>query len=394
MRIGIVCPYTWHVPGGVQAHIRDLAEELIREGHHVSVIASADDDEPLPPYVAPAGRAVPVRYNGSVARLTFGPISNARVRRWLREGEFDVLHVHEPAAPSLSLLACYAADGPIVATFHTANPRSRWMRVGSPALQPALEKIRARIAVSSAARRTLVEHFGGDAVVIPNGVDVGAFRGASPLPGREPNGATLGFLGRFDEPRKGFWVLLAAFVALAPSRPELRLLVAGPGDAQDVLDNLPPELAARVDFLGMVSEADKVRFFQSIDVYVAPNVGQESFGVILLEAAAAGVPIVASDLDAFARVLDDGAAGELTAVGDVPSLAAGLVRVLDDPVRRQQLRAGGDVVARRYDWASVAHRVLEVYETVTAGAEATVSEDDATESLISRMMFWGQPGAG
>ena len=394
MRIGIVCPYTWHVPGGVQAHIRDLAEELIREGHHVSVIASADDDEPLPPYVAPAGRAVPVRYNGSVARLTFGPISNARVRRWLREGEFDVLHVHEPAAPSLSLLACYAADGPIVATFHTANPRSRWMRVGSPALQPALEKIRARIAVSSAARRTLVEHFGGDAVVIPNGVDVGAFRGASPLPGREPNGATLGFLGRFDEPRKGFWVLLAAFVALAPSRPELRLLVAGPGDAQDVLDDLPPELAARVDFLGMVSEADKVRFFQSIDVYVAPNVGQESFGVILLEAAAAGVPIVASDLDAFARVLDDGVAGELTAVGDVASLAAGLVRVLDDPVRRQRLRAGGDVVARRYDWASVAHRVLEVYETVTAGAEATVSEDDATESLISRMMFWGQPGAG
>ncbi|BEP16104.1 glycosyltransferase family 4 protein [Acidothermaceae bacterium B102] len=394
MRVGIVCPYTWHVPGGVQAHIRDLAEELIREGHHVSVIASADDDEPLPPYVEPAGRAVPVRYNGSVARLTFGPISNARVRRWLREGEFDVLHVHEPAAPSLSLLACYAADGPIVATFHAANPRSRWMRVGTPALTPALEKIRARIAVSSAARRTLVEHFGGDAVVIPNGVDVEAFRGASPLPGREPNGATVGFLGRFDEPRKGFAVLLAAFVALAPSRPELRLLVAGPGDAQDVLDDLPPDLAARVDFLGMVSDADKVRFFQSIDVYVAPNVGQESFGVILLEAAAAGVPIVASDLDAFARVLDDGVAGELTAVGDVASLTAGLARVLDDPVRRQQLRAGGDVVARRYDWASVAHRVLEVYETVTAGAEATVSEDDATESLISRMMFRGSPGAG
>jgi phosphatidylinositol alpha-mannosyltransferase len=387
LRIGIVCPYTWHVPGGVQAHIRDLAEELIREGHHVSVIASADDDEPLPAYVYPAGRAVPVRYNGSVARLTFGPISNARVRRWLRDGEFDVLHVHEPAAPSLSLLACYAADGPIVATFHAANPRSRAMRLMASTLVPALEKIRARIAVSSTARRTLVEHFGGDAVIIPNGVDVDAFRGATPLPGFEPNGATLGFLGRFDEPRKGFPVLLDAFLAMAASRPDLRLLVAGPGDAHDVLDDLPVELAARVHFLGKVSDADKVRFFQSIDVYVAPNVGQESFGVILLEAAAAGVPIVASDLDAFARVLDDGAAGELAAVGNVDALAGAIGRVLDDPLRRQQLRAGGDAVARRYDWPAVARRVLEVYETVTDGALATVSEDDASESLLSRMMF-------
>src|SRR5947209_7635143 len=188
MRVGIVCPYTWHVPGGVQAHIRDLAEELIRLGHEVSVLASADDDEPLPPYVEAAGSAVPVRFNGSVARLTFGPISNARVRRWIRESGFDVLHVHEPAAPSLSLLACYAADGPIVATFHAANPRSRGLRVASGMFGPALEKIRARIAVSPAARRTVVEHLGGDAVVIPNGVDVAAFRHASPLPDREPNG--------------------------------------------------------------------------------------------------------------------------------------------------------------------------------------------------------------
>jgi phosphatidylinositol alpha-mannosyltransferase len=389
VRIGIVCPYTWHVPGGVQAHIRDLAEALIRQGHEVSVLASADDDEPVPPYVEPAGRAVPVRYNGSVARLTFGPISNARVRRWLREGRFDVLHVHEPAAPSLSLLACYAADGPIVATFHAANPRSRVMRVMSPTLQPALEKIRARIAVSSAARRTVVEHFGGDAVVIPNGVDVAAFRGAAPLPGREPNGATLGFLGRFDEPRKGFAVLLDAFAVLAAERPEARLLVAGPGDADDVLDDLPPELVDRVVFLGMVSDADKVRFFHSIDVYVAPNVGQESFGVILLEAAAAGSPIVASDLDAFARVLDDGAAGELFAVGDPDALAAAVRRVLDSPERRAELRRGGDVVAGRYDWTSVARQVLEVYETVTAGQQATVGEDFASEGLLSRLMSRG-----
>ncbi|MFD0428541.1 glycosyltransferase family 4 protein [Streptomyces zhihengii] len=180
MKIGIVCPYSWDVPGGVQFHIRDLADHLIRLGHDVSVLAPADDDTPLPPYVVSAGRAVPVPYNGSVARLNFGFLSAARVRRWLHDGTFDVIHIHEPASPSLGLLSCWAAQGPIVATFHTSNPRSRAMIAAYPILQPALEKISARIAVSEYARRTLVEHLGGDAVVIPNGVDVGFFEKAEP----------------------------------------------------------------------------------------------------------------------------------------------------------------------------------------------------------------------
>ena len=211
MRIGIVCPYTWNVPGGVQQHVKDLAEALIDLGHHVSVISAADDDVPLPGYVVPAGRAVPVPYNGSVARLSFGFVSASRVRRWVRDGDFDVLHVHEPTAPSLSLLACWVATGPIVATFHTANPRSRAMHAAEPMLQSALEKISARIAVSEAARRTLVEHLGGDAVLIPNGVAVRRFAKADPLPGWPGPGGALGFLGRFDEPRKGLPVLLRAF---------------------------------------------------------------------------------------------------------------------------------------------------------------------------------------
>ena len=211
MRIGIVCPYTWDVPGGVQQHIRDLAEALIELGHEVSVISPADDDTPLPDYVVPAGRAVPVPYNGSVARLAFGFLSAARVRRWVKEGNFDVLHVHEPAAPSLSLLACWVADGPIVATFHTAMPRSRLIHATSPVLQTALEKISGRIAVSEAARTTLVEHMGGDAVLIPNGVTVRRYEKASPLPGWPGTGGALGFLGRMDEPRKGLDVLLRAF---------------------------------------------------------------------------------------------------------------------------------------------------------------------------------------
>src|SRR5690606_22872755 len=156
VRIGIVCPYSWDVPGGVQFHIRDLAEYFIRLGHEVSVLAPADDDTPLPPYVVSAGRAVPVPYNGSVARLNFGFLSAARVRRWLHEGAFDVIHIHEPTSPSLGLLTCWAAQGPIVATFHTSNPRSRAMIAAYAILQAALEKISARIAVSEYARRTLV----------------------------------------------------------------------------------------------------------------------------------------------------------------------------------------------------------------------------------------------
>src|ERR1700722_7308379 len=170
MKIGMVCPYSWDVPGGVQSHIRDLAEALIDEGHDVSVISPADDDTPLPPYVVGAGRAVPVPYNGPVARLSFGFLAVSRVRRWLRQGGFDVLHVHEPAIPSLSLLACWVASGPIVATVHTAMRKSRWLLASMPVLRSALEKIDGRIAVSEAARSTFVEHLGGVAVLIPNGV--------------------------------------------------------------------------------------------------------------------------------------------------------------------------------------------------------------------------------
>ncbi len=368
MRIGIVCPYTWDVPGGVQQHIRDLAEALIGLGHEVSVISPADDDTPLPDYVVPAGRAVPVPYNGSVARLAFGFLSAARVRRWVKEGNFDVLHVHEPAAPSLSLLACWVADGPIVATFHTAMPRSRLIHATSPVLQTALEKISGRIAVSEAARTTLVEHMGGDAVLIPNGVTVRRYEKANPLPGWPGPGGALGFLGRMDEPRKGLDVLLRAFEAMAGDRPQLRLLIAGPGDAGDVIDRVPAPLRARVVLLGQVTEEDKARVYHSVDVFCAPNTGGESFGIVLAEAMAAGAPIAASDLDAFRQVLRGGRAGELFTTGDPDALAAAAGRLLDDPPLRARLSATASEAVRAYDWPVVARDVVKVYQAVVPAA--------------------------
>ncbi|MGS2618566.1 glycosyltransferase family 4 protein [Micromonospora sp. LZ34] len=373
MRIGIVCPYSFDVPGGVQNHVMDLAEALIGLGHQVSVLAPADEDSPLPPYVVPAGRAVPLPYNGSVARIAFGPVSTARVRRWITRGEFDVLHVHEPLTLSLSLLAVLSARGPVVATFHTAMTRSRALAAAQGVLQIVLERITARIAVSALARKVQVEHMDGGAVEIPNGVAVAKFTDAEPLPGwpgecAPGEGGSIGFLGRFTEARKGFPVLRDAFVQLAGERPGLRLLVAGPGDPDDLYDRFPAGLRDRVTFLGLVSEEDKARMLRSVHLYVAPNTGGESFGMILTEALAAGTTVVASDLDAFRRVLDGGRAGRLFPTGDPAALRAALTELLDDPRQRAELTACGDQVVANFDWPVVARRVLEVY---AAAIEAT-----------------------
>jgi phosphatidylinositol alpha-mannosyltransferase len=370
MRIGIVSPYSFDTPGGVQNHVHDLAETLIGLGHEVSVLAPAVDEEGLPGYVTAAGRAVPVRYNGSVARLSFGPISAARVRRWLAAGRFDVLHVHEPVTPSLSMLAVLSARGPVVATFHTAMTRSRAMAAAQGLLQLVLEKITARIAVSALARRVQVEHLDGGAWEIPNGVAVARYSAAQPLPGWPGEGGAIGFLGRFTEERKGFRVLAAALPELAATRPGLRLLVAGPGEPDELHDMVPAGLRDRVTFLGKVSEKDKARMLRSVEVYVAPNTRGESFGMILTEAMSAGAAVAASDLDAFRRVLDGGRAGELFATGDPASLAGAVGRLLDDAAHRARLVDAARAVVAGYDWPVVAQRVLEVYATAIEATSA------------------------
>lgn len=384
MRIGIVCPYSLDVPGGVQNHVIELAEALIGLGHEVSVLAPADEDSPLPPYVVAAGRSVPVPYNGSVARVSFGPVATARVRRWLARGQFDVLHVHEPITPSLSLLAVLSSRGPVVATFHTAITRSRALAAAQGLLQLVLERITARIAVSALARKVQVEHLDGGAVEIPNGVAVAKFANAEPLPGwpgrcSPGEGGALGFLGRFTEPRKGFPVLREAYVALAERRPGLRLLVAGPGEEAALYEGVPPALRSRITFLGRVSEQDKARMLRSVDLYIAPNLGGESFGMILTEAMAAGAPVVASDLDAFRRVLDGGRAGQLFRAGDAADLARTVNHLLDDAPRRAELAARGREVVAAFDWPVVARRVLEVYATAIEATDGRVIDEEWVE---------------
>lgn len=365
MRIGIVSPYSWDIPGGVQFHIRDIAAELIRRGHHVSVLAPADEDSELPPFVVPAGGAIPVPYNGSVARLSFGPVASARVSKWLADAQLDILHLHEPITPSLSMLAMWQSKVPTVATFHSAQDRSRALQIAAPLLETMIEKLAARIAVSAEARRTVVDHLGGDAWVIPNGVFLQHYRDARPRAewAGLRHGApapTVAFLGRLDEPRKGLPIFAAAVPHLLRTHPGARFLVAGRGDAAEVRADLAGN--PQVEFLGALEEEDKAALLASVDVYVAPQTGGESFGIVLVEALGGGAVVVASDIPAFRAVLDDGRAGALFPVGDAEALAHAIAAALDG-------RAGIDPTGARawadqFDWGVVTDQVLAVYQMV------------------------------
>lgn len=374
-RIGLVCPYGWDTPGGVQAHVADLAEYLISQGHFVSVLAPTLGDENLPDYLVSAGKPISIPYNGAVARILFGPIAYARVRQWITQGEFDILHLHEPAIPSISLLACVAAEGPMVGTFHASAKKQKAIFAIGPMLEPVIEKLTARIAVSEAARATLTEHLETDAVVVPNGIY--AQRLADGVSNPAWSGQTLGFIGRYEEPRKGLALLIEALPRIIQSFPKVRVIVAGPGDADVFRDTIPENLRNRFEFLGRISEKEKSDFLASISLYIAPNNGGESFGIILAEAMAGGAAVVASDIPAFASLLGEGEFGTLFQSESSSSLATVITELLADTPRRDDLREKGKAHAQSFDWDLVAERIYAVYEMSMVGlGKVTLSSDN------------------
>ena len=362
----MICPYSFDAPGGVQAHVVDLSEELRRRGHSVRILAPGRPENAPVSGMTLTGPGVPIPYNGSVARLSFGPATWRATRHWLREDPLDVLHIHEPNAPGVGMFALAMSSGPIAATFHTSTTSSLILGAADGALAPLLEKIRGRIAVSTLARRWQMEALGSDAVEIPNGVDVAAFSGVDAT-AEHSDSPTVAFLGRYDEPRKGMDVLVAALPAVLSRVPRLRLRIMGDGDDRALRARLPDGLD--VEFLGRVDDTRKAAVLAAADVYCAPNTGGESFGIVLVEAMAAGTAVVASDLDAFRRVLRDGDCGELAAVGDADALAGALTRVLTDDSRRAGLCARGSEAVRDFDWPVVADRVIRVYETIRGPGE-------------------------
>lgn len=355
MRIGMVCPYSFDEPGGVQAHILDLSRFLMSQGHEVSVIGPASAGTDLPDFVVKGGPSIGVPYNGSVARIALGPAVKRKLRTFISDGQFDVLHIHEPNAPSYSLQALALAAGPIVATYHASATDSLLLKIAAVGLRPLLEKIRGGIAVSEMARRWQVEQLGGDPVLIPNGVAVADFWQA--LQPRNEQ-VEIVFLGRIDEPRKGMDVLLSALPLMAE---HCHVTVIGGGT---------PRKVPGVDFVGKVSEDEKIALLQRADIYVAPNLGGESFGIVLVEAMAAGAVVIASDLEAFRSVLrtdSDAPVGLTFPVGDPAALAAQLDGLIADAQLRATFHERGLARATDFDWSRIGAHILRVYETVADG---------------------------
>jgi phosphatidylinositol alpha-mannosyltransferase len=377
---GFFCRYGWNTPGGLQSKVGELGVFLIRQGHYVSVLAPAIDEENLPDYVTSAGRPISIPYNGAVARVLFGPIAFARVRQWINNGSFDVLHLHEPAIPSISLLACWAAEGPMVGTFHAAAKRQKVTFAVAPILEPVIEKLTARIAVSEAARETLTEHLETDAIVVPNGIYADRYRDGSI--DQRWTGNTIGFIGRFEEKRKGLDILAAALPAVISRYPDVKVFIAGPGDSEAALKEIDPSLHSRFTFLGRISEEEKANFLASVALYIAPNTGGESFGIILAEALAGGASVVASDIPAFDSLLGHGQYGTLFESENSADLSAKIIDLLGDEGKRRAIAQRGKLYAQEFDWDVVAEKIYDVYEMAMVGG--------STVSLSSENRAWNK----
>ena len=350
-------------------HIRELAQSLIARGHHVNVLAPADEEaRDLPSWLTPAGKALAVPFNGSVARVRIGPGAAQRTREWIRDGDFDVIHIHEPLTPGLSLAASRNTLVPTVGTFHAAAEQGIALAIAGTLLSSVIMRLDKRIVVSGAARETLESMADEDdldllnPIEIPNFIDLS--RSASGVPRTEFQGAdgTLLFLGRTDESRKGLSVLLEAIPALIEAKPHVRILIAGPGDVEEVEENIDWHYRHNVSVLGAVDEETKASLFASADIYVAPHLGGESFGIVLIEAMAAGTPVIASNLEAFRQVLDNGRCGILFERGDAQALVAEVLSLLDDRERQRQLAQRGLTRAAQFDREAVVSRILDVYE--------------------------------
>lgn len=357
MRVALVCPYAWDDPGGVQVHVRELAPRLADRGHHVVVLAPVRGraDEP---WVAPVGRPVDIPYNASNAPIDPRPWSRRRVRAVLDRFEPDVVHVHEPLTPSTSMWATMASRAPVVATFHSGATRSRLFDLAAPPLRRVARRIAVRIAVSDAAAAFAGDRIGGTFEIVPNGVDVARF--ATATPGDLGEGTKLLFVGRLDE-RKGFPTAVAAFARLAGDRPGLRFVVVGDGPDRTAADGLAPEIRDRITFLGSVPNRDLPPIHAACDLYLGTSVGGESFGIVLVEALAAGLPVVASDIPGYDEVVRDGVDGLLVPPRDPEALSTAAARVLDDPALSASLAAAGRDRAASFDWEVVTGRIEALY---------------------------------
>ncbi len=374
MKIGLVCPYIYPASGGVAQHVQFLYQNLRQRGHDVRILtASHGPQRASEGDIIRLGVGFSVPINASVGTLTFSPRYLSQIGSMLEREQFDILHFHEPFVPFLSLFLLRESTSVNIATFHAYAGFSPSYEFGSRALRGYAERLHGRIAVSAAARHFIDRFFPGDYKVIPNGVDVARFANAVPIARWQDGTPNVLFVGR-HEPRKGLLDLLKAHRILRKTGPESRLLVVGSG---------PQEREARryvatrglngVEFLGRVSDAEKAQLYRTADVYASPATGGESFGIVLLEAMAAGTPIVASDIHGYKGVVRRGREGLLVPPRQPRELAIAIDRLLRDPALREQMGAAGQARAEEFSWPRVTAKVDDYYGFVIRRLAATGS---------------------
>lgn len=366
MRVCLVSPYDYMHPGGVTEHVRHLAGTLRERDHEVTVLAPSSkvgDDHGIPGYVR-IGRSVPVKSNGSVARIALSFHLVRRVRALLNESDFDVVHYHEPLVPSLPITVLRFHRGANVGTFHAHARRNLGYYYGRHFLGRYFKRLHACIAVSEPARDFISRYFPGDYHIVPNGIDTDRFRAdRPPLPElRTPGMKTILFVGRMEQ-RKGFGILLEAYALLRRRRADVRLVAVGEGPHREGYERQVDSFGIPdVLFSGRVSNEILPSYYTSADVFCSPATGGESFGIVLLEAMASGVPVLASAIPGFTAVITGGSDGLLVPPNQPRVLTQAIETLLNDDGLRRTMSANGLRTAQRYDWHRVADSILDVYD--------------------------------
>jgi phosphatidyl-myo-inositol alpha-mannosyltransferase len=374
LKIAMVSPYDFTWPGGVTGHISHLAYELKRSGHQVQVLAPhspARQGDDTTAFI-PLGRSVPVPSGGSIARVSFSWWLYRRIRALLEQESFDIIHLHEPLAPILPLCVLEFSNAVNIGTFHAYYNRQHLYKLSHPIVKRWHDRLHGGIAVSPAALRYVYNFFPRDYKIIPNGIDVDHFaQNALPWPQYQDGKTNILFVGRLEK-RKGLKYLLDAYSRLKWDLPDIRLLVVGPGNLDKESHRL---LSARnpqdVVFVGRVPYRDLPRYYATADIFCSPATGSESFGIVLLEAMAAGKPIIASDIEGYKGIISHGQQGLLFRRRDPEALAATINYLAHNPDLRQRMGATGRCLVEKYRWEAVAHQVESYYYDCLESAQST-----------------------
>ena len=368
MKIGMVSEFFYPQPGGISEHIRALSREMRLRGHEVTVITSEirGSVEERDPRVLRPGKSQPVHYNGAVSRITYGRRLGPRMAALLEAENFDLLHIHNPHMPTLPLHALRKARCPVVGTFHSNNPYDLGSTLFHPIMRRWVDNTSVRIAVSPTALRAAARHYPGDYRIVPNGVDYEFFaeaacQGETHFPGLDPRKKKILFVGAAVR-RKGLPYIMRAFTRLRETRDDLELVVVGDGPCRRRMQGrVPSSLSSDVHFVGTVPRAKLAEYYASADIFCAPSLGSESFGMVLIEAMAAGLPVTGFAIDGYTDVVKNGEEGILVAPKDVKALADSLAYFLDSREERARFGRHGQIKARAHDWSEIARQVEIAY---------------------------------